>query len=271
MVDFFPMLATLAVYGVLVFIVIFVIFKVVNLVVQRVIVFEYEKGLFYEGGHFKGVVGAGSYWLSKISQQQINKLDMRITLLTINGQQIMTKDKVNIKLNLVVRYQITDPATAHHQVASYFDYIYQEVQLSLRNFISGETLDDIMEKRDEFNKKILEHVKPKITAIGIELIDLGIKDVILPADLERIFSKVVEAQRTAQASLITAREELAITRTQANTAKMLENNPTLLRMKELQSLSEMASKQGQLVVVALPCESVRENKEIKEKNIPDKV
>lgn len=210
---------------------------------------ENQVGLLYEDAQFITLLEPGIYAYWKYNRfLEIKVMDLRLQSLEINGQEIMTKDKVTLRTNFTADYKIKDPLKVTKELANYKDYIYKELQFALREVIGTNSLDELLSQKEDINKTVLEKTMTKFLEVGIELKDLGIKDIILPGDMRDLMNEVVAAEKQAQANLIKRREETAATRSQMNTAKMMENNPTLLRLKELESLERITSKIDKLTV-----------------------
>lgn len=223
--------------------------KVKNHIGGFIVVFEYEKGLLYSNGKLQRVLGSGRYWLWKIFfQQVIVKVDMRIKPIVITGQEILTKDQINIKVSVIAQFRVTDPVTVIHKLESYSDFLHQEIQLSLRSLVSSRTIDELFEEKGEISSSMSETAQVKVKEFGMELLQAAIRDIILPGDVKTILAKTVEAEKVAKAALITVREELAAARCQANTAKLLQENPLILRLKELQTISDVSKQAGNTIV-----------------------
>jgi regulator of protease activity HflC (stomatin/prohibitin superfamily) len=133
-------------------------------------------------------------------------------------------------------------------LADYTDYLYRELQFALREAVGARSLDSLLGEKGELDRAIANTVRDRAGAHGIEVRSVGIKDVILPGDMKEILNKVVEAEKVAQANLIKRREETAATRSLLNTAKLTEENPTLLRLKELETLEKVTEKIDKLTV-----------------------
>lgn len=176
-------------------------------------------------------------------------VDMRERLHEISGQELMTQDKVSIRVNLSSRYRVTDARQAVMNQAGYEASLYRELQLALRDEIGGRSLDDILARKEDLGERVTARVRPALEGMGLALHSAGLKDIILPGDMRQILNQVIEAEKRAQANMITRREETAATRSLLNTAKLLENNPLLLKLKELESVERIAEKVGSLSVV----------------------
>ena len=175
-------------------------------------------------------------------------VDLREVMLDIGGQEIMTADKVTLRLNAVVTYRVAD---AHKAVTATDDVrqaLYRESQLALRAILGARNLDLFLTDKDAVARELEETVRGRMAAMGLTVVSAGIRDVILPGDMKDLMNRVTEAKKAAEANLIARREETAAMRSQANTAKILQDNPTLMRLRELEVLEKVAAG-GKLQVV----------------------
>jgi regulator of protease activity HflC (stomatin/prohibitin superfamily) len=205
---------------------------------------EHERGLLHVQGRFVRTLAPGRYafWSTRESPVDVTNVDMRVTQTTLAGQELMTKDKVTLRLTVTVEFAIEDPALATHAVANVRDSIYLLVQLATREFVASVTLDDLLAGRDSMTKYLEEDTTAKARRLGVRVERVGVKDVVLPGEMKTLLNKVIEAEKEAAANVILRREETAATRSLANTAKLMAEQPLLLRLKELDSLKEMAAK-----------------------------
>lgn len=212
---------------------------------------EYERGLEYVNGRLVRTLGPGRYptWTNVDSRVVVRNVDMRITQVTLAGQELMTRDKVTLRLSLTVEYAIDDAALATHAVASVKDAVYLLVQLASRDYVSSVTLDELLASRDGMTRFLLEDTVPKAIRMGVRVERVGVKDVVLPGEMKTLLNRVIEAEKEAAANVILRREETAATRSLANTAKVMAENPILLRLKELESLKEIAASIKEVRVV----------------------
>lgn len=176
-------------------------------------------------------------------------IELREKLLHVTGQEVMTKDKVTLRLNLSAQYRVVDAKRLATVARDPDDVLYLAVQLSAREQIATRTLDELLASRDAIAGAISPAVAERAASIGLSVITFGVKDVVLPGDMKELMNKVIEAQKVAEANVITRREEIAAVRSMAQTAKVLSENPLLLRMKELEAYKELASKVEKLHVV----------------------
>ena len=212
---------------------------------------EHERGLKYVQGSLVGTLGPGRYrfWSNRASRVEVQLVDMRRVQVAIVGQELMTRDKVTLRLSLAVEYAVEDAALATHAVASPKDAVYSLVQLAAREYLSGVTLDQLLEGRDAMTRFLEEHGVPEARKFGVRLERVGVKDVVLPGEMKTLLNRVIEAEKEAAANVILRREETAATRSLANTAHVMAEQPVLLRLKELESLKEIASRIQEVRVV----------------------
>ncbi len=208
------------------------------------VVHEHERGLEYVQGRLARVLSPGRYalWSHPEAQVEIRVVDMRRQQVAIVGQELMTRDKVTLRLSLTVEYAIEDPAKAANAVAEVRDSVYLIVQLAARDYLASVTLDRLLEGRDEMTRFLEEQAIPKVAAFGVRLDRVGVKDVVLPGEMKTLLNRVIEAEKEAAANVILRREETAATRSLANTARVMADHPVLLRLKELEALKEIAER-----------------------------
>ena len=223
----------------------------VRVTVQSVTVFEYERGLRYRKGRFKGVVEPGRHWIYR-PQTVIRKVDVRPRFVSIAGQEVLSADGVTLKVSLAAEYALDDPDTAINKVESFELALYLTLQFALREIIGQTNIDDVLSRREEFGAALLEKAAGVAEELGLRLLRVNVKDVMFPGDLKKIFSQVVQAQKEGQAALEKARGETAALRNLANAARMVEGNPALLQLRLLQQLAGSA---GNTVVLGLPSTS----------------
>lgn len=217
---------------------------------RRLQVMEYQKAVVYADGRYEKTLGPGRYWLTRVfPRRDVALVDVRLASLSVPGQEIMTADKLPLRLTLVAQYRVVEPVKALTQVQNYVMYLYEELQLAMRDIVGARTLDELMAKKNALSEELAQKVRPRAAAMGLELASCGVKDVVLPGEIKTLLIKTAEAERTAAATLIAAREELAATRCQVNTAKLVADNPSILRLKELQVLGELVKKSGNTFVL----------------------
>ncbi len=173
---------------------------------------------------------------------EVKQFDLRLQNMEVNGQEILTKDRVSLRINLSAMWQITNAELTKNELADAKDYLYRELQLALRTIVSTQTLDELLADKNSLNQQVLAIVAEKSAAYGIALKSVGARDIILPGEMKAILTQVVEAQKIAEANLIKRQEETQATRSLHNTAKVMEGNPVLLRLKELEILEKITGR-----------------------------
>lgn len=199
-----------------------------------IIVYEFERGLKYRKGKFVGVLNAGRYWIFSRSTT-VKKIDVRPKFISVPGQEVLSADSVTLKVSVTARYEIVDSNLAVNKIENYTEAFYAIVQLAIRDIIGSMKIDDILEQRATLNQKLMELTVSKVEELGMKIQLIGIKDIMFPGELKKMFTRVVEAQKEGLAALERARGETAALRNLANVAKVLEDNPALMQLRALQS------------------------------------
>ena len=206
-------------------------------------------GVLFIDGRYIDTLDSGLYAFWKgTGDAKVVEIDLRETMADVSGQEIMTLDKVSLRMNAVVTYRIVDARKAVTTTDDVRQTLYREVQLALRAVIGARELDSFLTDKDAVASEMEELVRRRAAELGLEVASVGIRDVILPGDMKDLMNKVTEAKKAAEANLISRREETAAMRSQANTAKVLADNPTLMRLRELEVLERIATT-GNLNVV----------------------
>jgi regulator of protease activity HflC (stomatin/prohibitin superfamily) len=218
--------------------------------ITRVVeVWEYERGLLYEQGRFVKLLMPGRYRLWAWQHQDIKKVSVREVSQTVTGQEVITRDKVPVRVTLIAQYAVTDPEQAVHAVESYVERLYQDLQLTLREAISTRDVDDVLTERDALSTTLYEDVAARAADYGVTVSRVGVKDVILPGRVEHVLLQEVEADRAGRASLIAARHETAAARSKANTARIMRENPAIVHLQEIEALVKLAAKDGNVLII----------------------
>lgn len=185
--------------------------------------------------------GLTAYWkINHLVEAEV--VDTRLQVLEVSGQEILTKDKVNLRINLAANWRYSDVLLAFSQLTKPIDHLYRELQFALREAVGTRTLDELLEDKQVIDDVVSEQMKSRMLPFGMEIASLGVKDIVLPGDMKNILAQLVEAEKSAQANVIRRREETAATRSLLNTAKVMENNPVALRLKELETLERVAER-----------------------------
>ncbi len=175
-------------------------------------------------------------------------VDRRVQAMEVAGQEILTRDKVSLRVNLTALWQVQDAVKARGMLTNFVEFTYKELQFALREAVGARTLDELLGDKGALDRDIGDAVRSKVAEQGLAIHSVGVKDVILPGEMKTILNQVVEAEKIAQANLIKRREETAATRSLLNTARLMDENPTLLRLKELETLEKVTEKIDKLTV-----------------------
>lgn len=204
---------------------------------------ESHVGLLLVDGRFVKTLAPGpyTYWKGR-TNVEVAVIDLRIQNMEVAGQEILTRDKVSLRLNLEAYFRIADPVKALKEIKDLKDYMHKELQFALRKIVGGRLLDEVLSRKESLGDEVSNAVREKFAVLGVELTSSGVKDVILPGDIREILNKVVSAEKQAQANLIRRREEVAATRSLLNTAKMMESSPALMKLKEMESIEKISEK-----------------------------
>jgi len=197
--------------------------------------------LFIDGRYVESLApGEYAFWKAT-AEAKLVEVDLRETIVDVGGQEIMTSDKVTLRLNAVVTYKVVDARKAVSQTDDVRQALYRDTQLVLRGVVGARELDAFLTDKDAVAKEIEENARRRAGELGLQIASVGIRDVILPGEMKDLMNKVTEAHKAAEANLIARREETAAIRSQANTAKLLADSPTLMRLRELEVLEKIAS------------------------------
>ena len=211
--------------------------------VLQVQVPAHAAGVLWVDGKIDRLLVPGSYAFWKFNRNvAVETVDLRLQAVEVTGQDILTRDKVGLRLNLSATYRFTDVLMAYQQLQKPAEHLYRELQFGLRAAVGTRTLDELLENKTVIDDVVTAFVRAKLSAYGLELDAAGVKDIVLPGEMKTILAKVVEAEKTAEANVIRRREETAATRSLLNTARVMEDNPVALRMKELETLERVAER-----------------------------
>jgi regulator of protease activity HflC (stomatin/prohibitin superfamily) len=211
--------------------------------VLAVIVPQYHVAVLYVDGKVEQLLDAGLHAFWKFRREiRAEVVDLRLQVLEVAGQEILTRDKVSLRVNLTAGYRVSDVLAAYAKQAKPMDFLYKELQFGLRAAVGTRTLDELLENKGVIDEVVEAHIRRRVAGYGLEVESVGVKDIILPGDMKVILAKVVEAEKVAQANGIRRREETSATRSLLNTARVMEDNPTALRLKELETLEKVTEK-----------------------------
>ena len=208
---------------------------------------EYMKGRLYFNNDFQRVLEPGTYYFWKVAvKATADLIDMRLKQMNIIGQEILTADKVSVRINFVCNYRITDCVKISTEIDNYAEQMHVAVQLALRDYVGKYKLDELLENKAQMSEFVFEKLKTREKEFFVEITEAGIKDIILPGEIREIMNTVLVAEKRAQANVITRREEVASTRSLLNTAKLMDENQTLYKLKELEYVERICENVGNI-------------------------
>ncbi|HEX2840940.1 slipin family protein [Hyphomicrobium sp.] len=206
-----------------------------------------EAGLLYVDGVLTEQLKPGRHAFWSVGRTvRIVKADLRPQALEVTAQEILTKDRVGIRVTLTAFARIVDLEKSAAASGDVNATLYRYIQFAIREAVAARTLDEILAARDTIDREVRAYVTERAAMLGAEVGEIGVKDVILPGDVRELLNKVVEAERVAKANIIRRQEETAATRSLLNTSKLMENNPLLMRLKELEALEKLVEKVGRI-------------------------
>ncbi len=221
--------------------------RIANIYYTKVEIAEYQKGRLYYNNKFIRILDAGTYYFWKNGTKiDVGIVDTRLTQLNIAGQEVLTLDKVAVRINFVLNYRVTDYVKILTEIDDFTEQLHVAAQLALREFVSKHKLDEILDSKDELGSYIFSKLKTKEKELYVEITEAGVKDIILPGEVRAIMNTVLIAEKRAQASVITRREEVASTRSLLNTARLMDENRTLYRLKELEYIERICENVGNI-------------------------
>jgi len=217
---------------------------------------EYERAVVFTLGRFTGIKGPGLVLIYPIVQR-MRKVDLRVIVLAVPKQDVITRDNVSVKVNAVVYFRIVDPGKAIIQVANAFDATSQVAQTTLRSVVGQHEMDDLLSQRDKLNVDLQRILDQSTEAWGIKVSTVEIKDVDLDETMIRAMAKQAEAERTRRAKIINAEGERQAADTLVQAAKALSSQPSALQLRYLQTLADIAHERTQLLVFPLPLDLIK--------------
>lgn len=208
-----------------------------------------QVGLLFIDGTYAETLSSGMHGLWNVgTTAKVQIVDLKRQTLDVTGQEVLTRDRVTIRINLSADYRVTDPLLAVSSVQDFDAALYRGLQFAFRKTLGALSLDQILEKKGTVDEEAAGKIKADMAQIGVEVLDIALKDVILPGEMREIFNQVVAAEKQAEANIIRRREETNATRSLLNTAKVMAENPIMLRLKELEALEAIAGKVERLTV-----------------------
>ena len=217
---------------------------------------EYERAVVFTLGRFRGIKGPGLVLIYPVVQR-MRKVDLRVIVLSVPKQDVITRDNVSVKVNAVVYFRIVDPGKAIIQVANAFEATSQVAQTTLRSVVGQHEMDDLLAQRDKLNVDLQRILDQSTEAWGIKVSTVEIKDVDLDETMIRAMAKQAEAERTRRAKIINAQGEKQAADTLVEAARALAAQPTAMQLRYLQTLADIAHERTQLLVFPLPLDLIK--------------
>jgi regulator of protease activity HflC (stomatin/prohibitin superfamily) len=217
---------------------------------------EYERGVLFTLGRFTGVKGPGIIFVWPVIQRMV-KTDLRVVVLDVPKQDIISRDNVSVKVNAVVYFRIVEPSRAIIQVASPFEATSQLAQTTLRSVLGQHELDDLLSQREKLNADIQRILDQSTEAWGIKVTNVEIKHVDLDESMVRAMAKQAEAERTRRAKIIHAEGESQAAQTLVSAAEALSRDPKALQLRYLQTLADISSEKTSIIVFPLPLDLIK--------------
>ena len=223
--------------------------KIPQIYYTKIEVAEYQKARLYFNRKFERILDAGTYYFWNTAVKvEAEYVDTRLTQMDITGQELLTADKVSLRVNFVCNYRITDYVRILTEIDDFEEQLHVTAQLALREYVGKYKLDEILENKEQMSEFITAKLKAKEKSLFLEIADAGVKDIILPGEIREIMKTVLIAEKRAQANVITRREEVASTRSLLNTAKLMDENKTLYKLKELEYVERICENVGNINV-----------------------
>ena len=214
---------------------------------SRYEVASYEKGLLYIDNKLVKILDGGVYYFWKNGTSiKVDTVDTRLVQLNVQGQEILTQDKVSLRINFVCNYKLADIVKAVTEIDDYEEQIRITAQMALRDYVGKHKLDEILDNKEEISEFVFSKIKEKENELYISVSNAGVKDIILPGEIRNIMNTVLIAEKQAQANVIARREEVASTRSLLNTAKLMDENQTLYKLKELEYIERICENVGNI-------------------------
>lgn len=217
---------------------------------------EYERGVIFTLGRYTGTKGPGIVLVIPVLQR-MQKMDLRVIVLDVPTQDVISRDNVSVKVNAVVYFRIVDPARAVIQVANAFEATSQLAQTTLRSVLGQHELDEMLSQRDKLNHDIQLILDQATDAWGIKVTNVEIKHVDLDESMIRAMAKQAEAERTRRAKVIHAEGEKQAAAMLVEAAQMLGADPRAMQLRYLQTLADVANERSQTIVFPLPLDLIR--------------
>jgi regulator of protease activity HflC (stomatin/prohibitin superfamily) len=233
-----------------------IVFLIVLVFSSLKVLNEYERGVMFTLGRFTGIKGPGMILVVPMVQH-MRKVDLRVIVLSVPKQDVITRDNVSVKVNAVVYFRIVDAAKAIIQVENAFDATSQVAQTTLRSVVGQHEMDDLLAQRDKLNIDLQRILDQSTETWGIKVSTVEIKDVDLDESMIRAMAKQAEAERTRRAKIIHAEGESQAAAMLVDAAKSLEQAPSALQLRYLQTLADISHERTQIIVFPLPLDLIK--------------
>lgn len=234
--------------AVLTLVLIILLVRSARLAFERVTIYEYQRGLRYRDGKFVRLLQPGRYWLFRLNTS-VRTVDVREIALSLPGQEVVTSDGFSIKISLAARYRVAEPARAINEIENFTTALYTVLQIALREAAGRRPIEELLQGREAIGPELLERAIGHAKQLGVELLDVDVKDFMFPAATRRVFAQVVEARQEGLATLEKARGETATLRNLANAARLVEERPALMQLRLMQRIGDS---KGNTVILGIP-------------------
>lgn len=240
------------------------VLAVVLVVSGAKVINQYEKGVVLTLGKFSGVKEPGFRVVVPFFQQMI-RVDTRTKTTDVPNQEVITKDNIPVQINAVVYYRVKDVEKATLVVENYRYAVAQLAQTTMRNAVGEQSLNDLLQKREQIAESIQTVLDEKTDQWGVDVQILELKDIVIPDDLKRTISKVAEAERERQAVIISSEGDKEAAVNLADAARILEASPGALHLRTLQSINDLSSDQSNTTIWMVPVDMMNTIKAVGDK------
>ena len=217
------------------------------------VVREYERGVIFRLGRLVAAKGPGLIIIIPIIDKMI-KVSLRTITLDVPPQEVITKDNISTQVNAVLFFRVLDPNAAVVEVQNYIEATRQIAMTTLRSILGGFELDQVLGEREKINMQLQQIVDQQTDPWGIKVVNMEIKDVKLPSDMQRAIARQAEAERDRRAKVINAEGELQAATKLGEAAAIMERNPTSLQLRYLQTLNDISAENASTIVFPVPIE-----------------
>ena len=217
---------------------------------------EYERGVMFRLGRYNGVKGAGLKWIIPLVDK-MERISLREIVMDVPAQEVITRDNVSVKVNAVLYFRVLQPEKAVIQVLDYLYGTSQLAQTTLRSVCGQAELDDLLAERDRINQQLQEIIDQQTEPWGVKVRAVEVKQIDLPADMQRAMAKQAEAEREKRSKVIHAEGEMLASQRLADAARVLQSEPAALQLRYLQTLSEIATENSSTTIFPIPIDLLR--------------